>query len=239
MGEHAFGTLLLKGGIGGDAIAEVTNIGGPNVTRDEVEVTHHQSTDMWEEVLPSIKRSGEITVEGNFVPGDADGQIALMDDFAGGVSDDYAIVFPDALAAAWEFSAWVKSPLQTGAPVDGKVPFTATLRITGAVTLGITMSEALGDIELEDSEGAVTLVPAFAGTTHEYSAVLAGLADDDWIDVTVTGDHEIRVNGNLAVTTSPYRVALGGADSLNEIVITHRETDCVPLVYTLTVAVPA
>ena len=63
----AFGTKLLKGAT---PICELSAINGLNLTSDEIDVTSHCSEGGYEEVIQTIRRTGTVSLEGNFYPGD-------------------------------------------------------------------------------------------------------------------------------------------------------------------------
>ena len=68
----AYGTNLYRGTSGGGTIiAQVQSIGGPGLSADTVDVTSHDSTGAWEEVVVSILRSGEITLDIVYDPANA------------------------------------------------------------------------------------------------------------------------------------------------------------------------
>ncbi len=56
----AYGVSLKKGAV---AYAYVTNISGPGLSLDTEDVTTHDSTGAWEEVVGTILRSGEISMD--------------------------------------------------------------------------------------------------------------------------------------------------------------------------------
>ncbi len=233
--KAAFGTELRKGGIGGVVIAELTNIGGVPLDSDEIDVTNHQSPHKFEEVIQGIKRTGALPLEGNFIPGDTAGQIALATDYFAGTVDDYAVVFPEEMAAAWTFRAWVKSPPVTEAPHDGKIPFTASLRVTGKPSLDITYSDGLTAPFFAISESA-EIVPDPAGDVYDYVAtVLTGVESVTVTPTAVAG--VIKVNGNIVATGSPSSaIVLGGAGSVTNITIEVKEANKIARVYKIALA---
>ena len=129
-GDCAFGTTLEKGAA---AIAELTSISGPTMTADTIDVSSHDSADQFREFVACMKDSGEITLAGNMDTTDA-GQVALYTDLCDGSLDAYTITFPDAGATTWTFNALVTA-LSTDAPYDGKISFSATMKISGKATL--------------------------------------------------------------------------------------------------------
>jgi predicted secreted protein len=234
-GAAAFGTVLVKGGIGGAEIAEVSSINGLALDSDEVDITHHRSPGGFEEVIQGIRRTGEVTIEGNFVPGDTGGQRALYDDYLTGAIDSYAIIFPPVFATAWTFKAFVKQPPATEAPVEGRVPFTATLRVTGPSSLDITYSVGLTTPFFTISNAAV-IVPAPANAVYDYVAnVLTGVTS---VTVTPTATAGvIKVNGNIVATGQPSgAIALGAAGSVTNITIEVKETGKIARIYRIALA---
>lgn len=132
----AFGTIL-KHGDGADpevftGIAGIRSIGGPALTIDTVDVTAHDSAGGFEEIVPTIKRTGDMPLEVVFDPADAT-HIALKADFDARTRSNYEMVFPDAAPTTYEFAAYVTG-FELDAPHDGALIASVTLKITGAVT---------------------------------------------------------------------------------------------------------
>jgi hypothetical protein len=59
----AYGTTF--GVTGGTVIAQVKSVSGPGIKLDTVDVTTHDSTGGWEEVVGTILRSGEVKLNWN------------------------------------------------------------------------------------------------------------------------------------------------------------------------------
>lgn len=136
----AFATLL-KIGDGADpevftTVAEVTNIGGPSLSLGTEDVTSHSSTDGWREFVATLLDGGEVSIEGNYVPGEAthDATSGLINDMENRTKRNFELVFPDSGATTWAFPALVTN-FTPAAPVEGKLGFSATLKITGKPTL--------------------------------------------------------------------------------------------------------
>jgi hypothetical protein len=130
----AFGTLFKRGAT---AIGQVSNISGPGLKLDTQDVTTHDSSSGWEEVVGTILRSGEVKLDIVYDP-----NLATHKNAAGGLIADlisktpqtYNLVFPSSPAATWSFSALVTG-FEPGAPSDGALTASVTLKITGAPTL--------------------------------------------------------------------------------------------------------
>jgi hypothetical protein len=139
--QNSFGTLL-KLGDGGTptetftTIAEVGDIAGPNVESDSKEGTNHSSPSGYEEFIPTIKRTGEVTFPINWNPAAATHSYSagLLKDAVNQTKRNFQIVFPTSPATTWSFSAYVMK-FSPKAPVNGILAADITLKVTGAPTL--------------------------------------------------------------------------------------------------------
>ena len=131
----AFGIALQRAGT---EIVGVTNISGPGLSLDTEDVTSHDSTEGWEEVVATILRSGEITLDIVYDPA-----TATHKNLVGGLLYDlaqrtkvttYTLVFPDATTWTFANGVYVTGFEPTG-PVGGALTATVRLKITGKPTL--------------------------------------------------------------------------------------------------------
>lgn len=128
----AFGISLLRGAV---EIANVSNIVGPGLSVDYEDVTSHDSTDGWEELVPTIKRSGSLTLDLVFDPAAATHKNAsggLMYDLDNLTVTTYTLQFAN--GGSFSFSAFV-TQFEPNAPVGGALTATCTLKPTGKVTI--------------------------------------------------------------------------------------------------------
>ena len=134
----AFGTLLYKGTSGaGTAYAQVQSISGPGLSLDTEDVTSHDSTGAWEEVVGTILRSGEISMDIVYDPATATHKNAaggLLYDLASRAPITLTLKFPDAATTEWTFSALVTA-FEPSMPHDGALTASVTFKPTGAMTL--------------------------------------------------------------------------------------------------------
>lgn len=130
----AFGTKLLRGAV---EIAQVQNISGPGLALDTEDVTSHDSTEGWEEVVATILRSGEVSMDLVYDPNNATHKNAsggLLYDLAGRTSTAYTLTFPSSPAVSWTFTAFVVG-FEPDMPHDGALSASVTMKITGKPTL--------------------------------------------------------------------------------------------------------
>lgn len=139
-GIAAFGTKLLVGdGAGPEvftAVAEIRNIGGPEVSVDTTDVTPHSTGTPWRHFVPTLIDGGEVSLDLNFLPAAAD-QAALRADMLARTKRNFKVqwpITPTAQQAA--FAAYV-TKLSPPAPHDGELSASMTLKITGPVTFGV------------------------------------------------------------------------------------------------------
>lgn len=129
----AYGTTF--GPTGEAVVANVKSISGPGIKLDTEDVTTHDSTGGWEQVVGTILRSGEVSLELVYDPANAThsnvahGMLGLLILKA---SHSFTLTFPDT-------TAWTLPGLVTGfepsAPHDGALTATVTIKLTGQPTL--------------------------------------------------------------------------------------------------------
>jgi len=130
----AFGVHLLRGAV---EVANVKSISGPGLSLDVEDVTSHDSTEAWEEVVATILRTGEISVDIVYDPNNATHKNAvggLLYDLTIRTSTAYSIVFATTPAVTWSFTAFVVG-FEPDAPVEGGLTASVSLKITGKPTI--------------------------------------------------------------------------------------------------------
>lgn len=126
MAHGAMGTQLKKGIT---AIAELTSIGGLELSADTIEDTTLDAADGYRTFRQGLKDAGEVSISGYFDPTAHEG---LLTDFEAGTANAYTIEFP--FGATWTFSAIVTG-YSTGAEMEDNVSFEASLKVSGKPTL--------------------------------------------------------------------------------------------------------
>jgi len=134
MAEKSLGTKLKKGTT---AIANLTSIGGLELSADTIETTTLDAVDGYRTFIGGLKDAGEVSISGYFDPTTGQGQAEMFADFESGTVNAYTIEFPPALKAKWEFNAIVTG-FSTGVELEDLVSFEATLKVSGKPTLTVT-----------------------------------------------------------------------------------------------------
>lgn len=116
-------------------VTEVKDIKGPMFQTDIHDVTNQSSPNGYEEVVPTIKRPGQITFDVQFQPNDAthDQVTGLLADLDARVLRSWYILIPGN-ARKWAFTAYVVKFDQT-MPVIGVLLAAISLQITGKPVL--------------------------------------------------------------------------------------------------------
>lgn len=117
-------------------VAEVKDITGPAQSTDVQDVTNQSSPGGYEEIAPTIRRSGEVDFDVNFIPGDAThnattGMIAALNNKT---KKNWYLQLNNIGANYWSFAAYCIG-FQTKAPVAGVLAGTVKLKITGQPVL--------------------------------------------------------------------------------------------------------
>lgn len=141
LANAAKGTLIQLGDAaspteGFTTIAEVTNISGPGIQSEPLDVTHHSSTAGFREYVGGLKDGGEVTLEMNYIPADdtQNSGAGVLKDLVDQTLRNFKLIFPDPSLTEFAFSALVTN-FEPAAPVDGKLSASVTLKLSGQPTL--------------------------------------------------------------------------------------------------------
>lgn len=131
-GIDAFGTILAREGATPGtyvAIANVSNISGPGLSRETIDVSAHDSPNGYRQFVGGLKDPGEITFDVNYKPSAHDMLVADLDDTT---ATNYRITWPD--GSTWTFPAIITG-FEPSAPIDDKLAASITLKVSGKPTL--------------------------------------------------------------------------------------------------------
>jgi predicted secreted protein len=133
-GYSAFGTQFQRGDGANpevfSTIGEATNISGPGLERDTIDVSSHDSPDRFREYVGSLIDPGEVTFTVNWDPAI---HLALKDDFQDPLPRNYQIVLPNPPGGTWSFSAFITG-MGHEYPFDDKMSADFSFKISGNPT---------------------------------------------------------------------------------------------------------
>jgi len=115
------------------SIAQISDVGGPGLAMDTIDVTTHDSPDAWREFIAGLKDAGEVSLDLVYDP-DSVTQTALRNDLDSRVTRNFQIVFPDLTATTWNFAAKVTA-FEPTASVEDALMASVTLKVTGRPNL--------------------------------------------------------------------------------------------------------
>lgn len=236
MSEHELarkthGTKLKRGE---EYVAKLLNIDPPEMSRDDIDVTDHDSPDSFREWIPGLKDGGEVPIEGHLIPTN-ETQKGLLAALDVDEPEAWTIEFPTVPKLYVVFSGYVHNYKVGSAPVDGVMTFSCTIKVTGKPEILTDESAGLSNLTVADSTASpVSLAPAFDNETYEYFAIVGNAITH--VNVTPTAaDHTITVNGVEVDTGDPSgNIALPEGE-IKEIKIKAWEEGAAPVGYVVKV----
>ena len=231
---HGFGTSLKKGA---NEVAELDSIGGIETTIAFADASSHQSANAFEEIVAGMLKASPVPITGSFIPGDANGQITLLTDHYARTLVAYVITLPAAFGTTMSFNAYVGKVKVGDEPINGKIPFSAELAITGKPVISITASNNATALTCDDDTGAAVLAPVFAAATYGYVVTMGAAAVTYHLHVTFAAGICTITDGNGGIHTPLSTVATGEiavtADSYHVTTVSVKETGKMAKTYTL------
>jgi len=239
--KSALGIALTRDG---NAIAEITNITGPEMSLETIDVTSHDSANDFREFIGGLLDGGEVQIEGNFIAGDTSGQIGLQTDLLAKTVQTFVLTFPTSVTATWTFTALVTRFKPSDFPMDDAQRFSATLKITGKPVLAITASADITALSIAATSGAIALSPDLEAAVYTYGCTVA--TGDAFVNLTITDATAasikvtaLGVEWNLTSAVQSGNIVIGAADTITDIKIEVTDTGKVTTVYHLYVVRPA
>lgn len=232
---RSIGTKIL---IGQDAIGDLSSIGSPSITQEEIDVTTLDSEGGYREFIAGFKDPGEVAISGFFVPHD-DGQAAFYQALESGDVEDFQIIYPPSLGVSWSFPGIVTA-FNVTSETEEAIGFEGTIRVSGRPSLNFATSTGLSGLSLTGAGG--TLSPDFANDVSLYA--FDGVTDDSFTVTAAAADHTIKlyVDGQLqeALESGQASSAIPFEDAPSrKIVIVAQESGKAPVAYeVIVVAAP-
>lgn len=225
--NHAFGTVFSWNSV---TVGGLTAINGISISVDSTEVTTHDSANAYKEFIPGMLDAGEVSIEGYFDYADTTGQQAMLTDTNNRTSRTGVITFPAATGTTWTFTGFITSLKIGENGVDGAIPFSATIKVTGKPTFAVAASNNLSALTITTA----TLYPSFAAGTYDYTATSTGAS----VTVTPTASAgTITVNGSTVTSgQASSAISLGSSGTVTTITVVVAEANKSPKTYTIRVA---
>ena len=121
--------------LGGTTVGNIISIGGPDISRDALDVSTMDSTSKAREFIPGMLDSGEITIEVNY-DGTAAGTGNFLSEQMTTTAQTMTLVLP--AQGTHGTSSWAISGFMTGlgnaVPFDDKVTQSITIKLSGLYT---------------------------------------------------------------------------------------------------------
>lgn len=115
-------------------LAEIIKMAGPNGKLDMKEATNMLSPNTYKEFIAGLRDGGTISFEGNYLPKDPT-QANIRADFDAAVASVWSITLPNDPLTLLSMGIWCiqafPQDITPSLPLDDRMTFTGTLRITG------------------------------------------------------------------------------------------------------------
>lgn len=123
--KSAFSTVITWAG---HDIGYITNIGGPSVKTDIIEVSNHDSADGYRDYVAGMHDGGELSLDVRYIPGDLTGQKYFLADLHSGTERQVVISLPD--SSTWTFNA-IATGFEPSMNYDADLVTSLTMKVTG------------------------------------------------------------------------------------------------------------
>ncbi len=126
------GALLKKwSGSAWASVGEITNISGPTMSRDTIDVTSLASTGGYREFIAGFRDPGALTFTMNFNRSDYE---TMKTDFESDTEQDYEMILPDTESTSLEFTGLV-TELPLNLDPSSQITCNITIKVTGQITV--------------------------------------------------------------------------------------------------------
>ena len=125
-------------GVALTAIVAVSSVTGPSLSLDTTDVTTHDSTSAFEEVVGTVLRTGDLSLDIVYDPAadthDATAGDGILSRKEGKTLTNFSMIFPDSGPITWAFDGYFTG-FEPGMPHDGALTASVSIKITGEPTL--------------------------------------------------------------------------------------------------------
>lgn len=116
-------------------VAEIVELTPPSMSRDEIDVTSHQSSDGYREFISGLRDGGEVSGKANWLPTNAthDGTTGLLESFNDNVNHNWKIILPNSLITI-SFSGFLTA-FEPDLPIEEQAQLSFTIKVSGKPTV--------------------------------------------------------------------------------------------------------
>lgn len=117
------------------AIAEITELTPPQMSRDDIDVTSHQSSDGYREFISGLRDGGEVSFKANWLPTNSthDGTTGLLETFNDDVNHNWKVILPNTLITI-AFSGFLTA-FEPDLPIEEQAQLSGTIKVSGKPTV--------------------------------------------------------------------------------------------------------
>lgn len=117
------------------AIAEITELTPPQMSRDDIDVTSHQSSDGYREFISGLRDGGEVTFKANWLPTNSthDGTTGLLETFNDNDTHNWKVILPNTLITI-AFSGFLTA-FEPDLPIEEQAQLSGTIKVSGKPTV--------------------------------------------------------------------------------------------------------
>ena len=118
-------------------IAELLELTPPSESRDDIDVSNHQSASSTKEFIPGWRDPGEVTFKANWLPTNStqNSTTGLRSIYNDNVNHNWKIILPGSILTI-SFAGHL-SALETELPLDGQGQLSGTIKVSGAITYSV------------------------------------------------------------------------------------------------------
>lgn len=112
-------------------IAEIIDLTPPNMSRDEIDVSNHDSSDGYKEYIPGWRDGGEVAVRANWLPTNTthDATTGMLASFNNDDAHNWRIVLPNNLLTI-PLRGFLTA-FEPDLPIEEQGDLTMTIKVTG------------------------------------------------------------------------------------------------------------
>ena len=135
----AYGSKLQIGdGAGSEAftdVAEIVELTPPAMSRDEIDVTSHNSADGYREFISGLRDGGEVSFKANWLPTNTthDGTTGLLESFNDNANHNWKIILPNSLITI-SFVGFLTA-FEPDLPLEDQAQLSGTIKVSGKPTV--------------------------------------------------------------------------------------------------------